>query len=265
VNGKVYDINHSELWGKFASLAGLGQQPDALHFHNLRNFAVVQKKFGTTVFCDIIQSDSYPQKYSGMLEEIGRKYLETVVILNYPNPESLITGGSVACLCMTTTNFHSSDGLSYKTYDCGVQATGFVTEVVRSRPDAVTVKKIEDVKNRLSPIKLMLSQIQSELDKAKKKIDLEYEAEIKDLPNTYAQQLKEKEDENKRAITAKTVAWNQAQADKGDAFGLLRMGERYRDGDGVDKDLAKARAYLTRAAAAGSPTAEADLRDLPKE
>lgn len=37
---------------------------------------------------------------------------------------------------------------------------------------------------------------------------------------------------------------------KGNVSGLLRMGERYRDGDGVPKDLAKARDYLTKAAAA---------------
>jgi TPR repeat protein len=41
------------------------------------------------------------------------------------------------------------------------------------------------------------------------------------------------------------------------------MGERYRDGDGVPKDLAKAKDYLTRAAAAGSPTAADELKALP--
>jgi TPR repeat protein len=40
------------------------------------------------------------------------------------------------------------------------------------------------------------------------------------------------------------------------------MSERYRDGDGVDKDLTKAREYLTKAADAGSPTAAEELKGL---
>ena len=44
--------------------------------------------------------------------------------------------------------------------------------------------------------------------------------------------------------------------------GLLRMGERYRDGDGVEKDLAKSKDYLTKAAAAGSADATNDLAQL---
>jgi len=63
---------------------------------------------------------------------------------------------------------------------------------------------------------------------------------------------------------AKQVALksNQDAAAKGDSIGLLRMGERYRDGDGVEKDLAKAKDYLQRAADAGSPTAAEELKNL---
>ena len=56
---------------------------------------------------------------------------------------------------------------------------------------------------------------------------------------------------------------NQDLADKGDAYGLLRMGERYRDGDGVAKNLPKAREYFTKAVAAGSPSAQEELDSLP--
>ena len=65
------------------------------------------------------------------------------------------------------------------------------------------------------------------------------------------------------AAYAKALAANQAAAEKGDAYGLLRMGERYRDGEGVAKDLVKARDYLQRAAQAGSPTAAEELKKLP--
>ena len=65
--------------------------------------------------------------------------------------------------------------------------------------------------------------------------------------------------------TARAVQVNQEAADKGDAYGMLRMGERYRDGDGVPKDLAKSREYLTKASNAGSVTAQEALDKLPKE
>jgi TPR repeat protein len=47
--------------------------------------------------------------------------------------------------------------------------------------------------------------------------------------------------------------------------GLLRMGERYRDGDDVPKDLGKAKVYLQKAADAGSSTAAEELKKLPVE
>ncbi len=55
---------------------------------------------------------------------------------------------------------------------------------------------------------------------------------------------------------------NEAMAAQGDAYAEMRMGERYRDGDGVPQDLAKARAYLGMAAAHGSLTADAELTRL---
>jgi hypothetical protein len=67
----------------------------------------------------------------------------------------------------------------------------------------------------------------------------------------------------KNAAKAKLLKSFQDMADKGDSYGLLRMGECYRDGDGVEKDLAKAKDYLTKAAAAGSPSAADELKQLP--
>lgn len=67
----------------------------------------------------------------------------------------------------------------------------------------------------------------------------------------------------KKATQAKLLKSFQDMADKGDAYGLLRMGECYRDGDGVEKDLAKAKEYFTKAADAGSPTAAEALKKLP--
>ena len=61
---------------------------------------------------------------------------------------------------------------------------------------------------------------------------------------------------------AKMLKLNQEQADRGDSYGLLRMGERFRDGDGVDKDLDKAKEYFEKSADAGSPIANEELKKL---
>lgn len=66
----------------------------------------------------------------------------------------------------------------------------------------------------------------------------------------------------KKHATDAALKFNQDLAAKGDAYGLERMGERYRDGDGVEKDLTKAREYFEKAVAAGSPTAAAELSKL---
>jgi hypothetical protein len=73
---------------------------------------------------------------------------------------------------------------------------------------------------------------------------------------------KAKADAAKKAAQVRALKGNQEDADKGDAYGLLRMGERYRDGDGVEKDLSKAREYLAKAANAGSSTAADELSKM---
>jgi len=69
---------------------------------------------------------------------------------------------------------------------------------------------------------------------------------------------------DKKAGEEKGLKYNQELAAKGDPYGLLRMGERYRDGDGVPKDLAKARDCFTKAVAAGSPSAADELSGLDR-
>jgi TPR repeat protein len=86
----------------------------------------------------------------------------------------------------------------------------------------------------------------------------------KPLSDEERQALADKTRHNREAAAVKALKANQDAADKGDAYGLMRMGERYRDGDGVDKDTDKARDYLKRAADAGSPTAQTELASLPQ-
>jgi len=123
-------------------------------------------------------------------------------------------------------------------------------------------QELDDNQRKQDQIENQLAEIQNEFERKKEIINAECDAKIKDLPNVFAMQLKEKQEAEKQAITAKAVAFNQSQADKGDAFGLQRMGERYRDGDGVPKDLQKAKDYLVKAAAAGSSEATNELAQL---
>lgn len=68
--------------------------------------------------------------------------------------------------------------------------------------------------------------------------------------------------EKKNAIAARVLQENEDSAERGEPYGLLRMGERYRDGHGVARDLAKSQDYLERAAAAGSQSAADELEQL---
>jgi TPR repeat protein len=65
-----------------------------------------------------------------------------------------------------------------------------------------------------------------------------------------------------KKLAAIALAENERLAAQGDAYGELRMGERYLTGDGVDKDVFKTRDYLQRAADHGSPTATEELKHL---
>ena len=123
-------------------------------------------------------------------------------------------------------------------------------------------KQLEGNKNEESEIESKLSQVKSDYAKESDVIIADCEAKIKNVPAVLAKLAKDKEDEKKRAVQDKVLKFNQDAADKGDAYGLLRMGERYRDGEGVPKDLAKAKDYLTKAAAAGSPSAADELKNL---
>ena len=51
----------------------------------------------------------------------------------------------------------------------------------------------------------------------------------------------------KQTAGEKALKYDMTLAATNDAYGLERMGERYRDGEGVDKDPAKAKEYFQNA------------------
>ena len=127
-------------------------------------------------------------------------------------------------------------------------------------------KQLNDNDKEQTALESQIAQLNSDFYKERETIFTNYAAKIKAVPNPYeqqAQQIKDIQTANQKKTQDRALKYNQDQADKGDPIGLLRMGERYRDGEGVEKDLAKARDYLTKATAAGSPTAADELKNFP--
>ena len=67
---------------------------------------------------------------------------------------------------------------------------------------------------------------------------------------------------DKGETAMRVVKFWQEKADKGDSFGQFRLGQHYLTGDGVEKDIAKARDLFQKAAAQGNKEAEAALQKL---
>lgn len=78
------------------------------------------------------------------------------------------------------------------------------------------------------------------------------------------QGLAKQREETRKAAMERALKFNQAAADRGEASGQFRMGERYFKGEGVNRDLAKAREYLAKAAAQGYPEAVRLLDEVRK-
>jgi TPR repeat protein len=70
--------------------------------------------------------------------------------------------------------------------------------------------------------------------------------------------------DKKNQAAAKALKYNQELAAAGDVYGQVRMGERYRDGDGVPKDIGLARDWFSKAAAQGDKNAALELQKLPQ-
>lgn len=131
VNGVTYNIAYSKLWGDISKHEGLGvammryDVTDA----DFRLSGAVRLFNGTTVFYDIFReydAHDYSTGRTGQFQKTSQEFVKTVVILNCQNTEKLVTGESANFICMKTTNYVNSSGVSFAAYDCGVQATNLV-------------------------------------------------------------------------------------------------------------------------------------------
>lgn len=165
-----------------------------------------------------------------------------ILIYNHPEHDSITTGTKIEksakpLLAMKVANWRTNN-LVLEAYDCGLPDT------VENRKQAgIPVPTLEQIAAAEQEIAVALKE-RAEEQRAVKQ-------EAADIATAKQQ-----------AINQKALKWNQEQADKGDSYGLFRMGERYRDGDGVEKNFSKAREYLERAVSAGSPAAKVELFKL---
>lgn len=85
-----------------------------------------------------------------------------------------------------------------------------------------------------------------------------------DLDSEARSQAKAKEDSAKKKAdaAARLLKYHRELAAKGDPYGQYHMGLRYATGDGVPKDLDKARDFLSRAASQGFKEADDEFRRI---
>jgi hypothetical protein len=221
VNGKVYDVNNSQLWvimdGNIVKIL--------TNEIVVQTFTIEKKQQAVVVRRQNQSAYGYSNKYHdetkmvdvGTEKVLGRK----IIIKNYPIEENTAVGKTINFQAMQTGTL-DYNGDKLELWDLGTYP-----------PEDFFMK-----------LKAAQRAAQNQLDEQRRVAT-------------------EKKDAKKQAVKDNVLNSNQDAADKGDAYGLLRMGERYRDGDGVEKDLAKAKYYLTKAAAAGSPTAADELKRLP--
>lgn len=237
VNGQIYNVYKSQLWhemdGKIEKI-----QSDSVLVQTYKIEAITQS------FDEIHRSIGMVDPAGGYHYEIGPDgiyHYETktvdvgtkevpgrnIVIRNYPANDGPAIGKKFHFYAMQvgTTNFN---GQQLELWDLGTKPTD----------DDLRKLQAKNKEQQDAAQKLLAEQRQAAAERA---------AAVK------------------KSADAKALKSNQDAAARGDSFGLMRMGERYRDGDGVEKDLIKARDYLQKAADAGSPTAKEELSQLPSQ
>ncbi len=240
VDGKIYNPQKSTLW--------INVPKDVTERCSKLKVISMGK---ISISCDVYRDRLDDGGTYGVYRVIGEEYVKTILIYNHP-AHDLMTMGTIILpgrgetynhpardavvyapreeksdttpttkpfLAMRVANWRTNN-LAFETYDCGLPDT--IENREKAGIPAPTADDLADLSRKELATKAA----------AKKTIE-----------------------DRKKTKDDKILKWNIDEADKGNAYGLLRMGERYRDGEGVPKDLSKAREYFNKSSAAGSPTA----------
>jgi hypothetical protein len=125
----------------------------------------------------------------------------------------------------------------------------------------VTPEDEQQIHDDAAAAAAQLSAAQTDLEIAREKLR-DFMQELKDEREAPSKEAQKQVQEKALAAKNNALKFNQDQAAKGDSIGLQRMGERYRDGDGVPKDLDKARDYFEKAQKAGNFLVDDELKKL---
>ena len=202
------------------------------HATNHGSYLKVSSITGDFIVCDVFEGVTDDST------DAAREPVKSVVIHRHPKHTNLKPGQMLkSCVAMRVEDWQVDDR-PLEAYDCGLADT------------------VENRERAVIPI-----PTREQIDAAQKEIAAGL-AELAEKQLAARKRAAEIVAAKRQAADAKALKWNQDQADKGDAYGLYRMGERYRDGQGVPKDLSKARDYFDKAVAAGSPSAADALSRL---
>jgi hypothetical protein len=210
---------------------------------------------GTPVF---IQTDERRVGYSGIIQQTTSDGIlikndwsdENIFIKNYPYTYADGTRIDVDGIPISPVSYTSI---------LGAQITVNAIDYGRPCNPPDDAKKIESayIKNNALIAGMKINESEESFEQAKQSLR-DYLQQLQDAK----QAVLDAKQKKKQAILDKALQYDETLASKGDDFGLLRMGERYRDGEGIQKDREKAIDYLSRAVMAGSPAASNELSQL---
>ena len=281
VEGKIYAPEKSNLWMDLATNA-------TENCSSIKVTAIGKLSIGCEVYKEVLDDGG---KY-GVYRVIGEEYVKHIFIFHHPAQDAMTTGMVIyegrfrprgktpttrPFFCMRIANWRT-DNAAFEAYDCGLPDTAenrkkagipipTPKQLAAAQEEIATALKELDERTRAAEHKA--AEQEAAKKKAAEEAAAQQEAARADAAEQRAaeaaaarQQAAEAAAAKKKEPQLRALNWNMEQAAKGDSYGLLRMGQRYRDGDGVPKDLTKAREYFTNATAAGSPDAAGALAKL---
>lgn len=241
VGGKLYNPMKSVLWMDITTNI-LGDVPPRVNTYappapecsSIKVVGVGKTSIGCDVFKELLDDGGT----YGVYRVIGEEYVKSILIYNHPAHDEITTGTAIYegrykmrgrtsttkwFLCMRVANWRTNN-VVLEAYDCGLPDTA-----ENRKKAGIAVPTPEQVAEK---------------------------RRVAQQPAVEAAAAK------KQAADAATLKFYQELAEKGDASGQYRMGIRYLKGDGVPKDLDKARDYLSTATAQGNQDAAAELARL---
>jgi hypothetical protein len=238
VGGKLHNVKDPDFWEpKKGECAGITADGIVVQQFRIEVERVYGPRKSSSLERQGLVVGGFPSPRTVLSTKDTRVPTQKLLLKNVPDARTVTDGQGISVYAARAGTVDVT-GQRLECWDCGL-------------PDSVANRKKAGI---AVPTPEQIAAAQEEIAAAFK--------EVADKWSAAQRQAGEAAADKKVAGDAKALNWNMEQAAKGEAYGLLRMGQRYRDGDGVQKDAAKAREYFTKAVQAGSPSAEAELSRL---